>query len=94
MPHQLVRILRIVAPLAWGLAIVDLTPALTLEANALLFAIAVACVSTYALISHANARPADEVFLVGKEMGRLEAEAEMRSGVTKITERRLTVVGS
>lgn len=93
MPHQLVRILHIVCPLAWGLAIADLTPAVTLEGNATLFTVAVACVSSYALIGRANARPADEVFLVGKEMGRLEAEAEMRSGVTRLAERRLTVVG-
>ena len=92
MKHNAIQTAYPIAAGAWGVAIVDLTPLLDLPANGLLFTIAVACVSAYAIIGQLNARPADEVYLVGKAMGRMEAEEEARSGVTRLPERRLRVV--
>lgn len=92
MKHHAIQTAYPIAAGSWGVALVDLTPLLNLPANGLLFTIAVACVSAYAIIGHINARPADEVFLIGKAIGRMEAEEEQRSGVARLPERRLRVV--
>lgn len=90
MSHKLVIAIRTVAAVAWGLAAVDLIPwGWGLPDKVALFTIAVACVSTYALISHAYARPIDELYRAGKVAGRLEAQAESRHpSVSSLSERR------
>jgi len=76
MSHRLTTITRATTAAAWLVAGLDLTPWLDLPANAALYLIALGCVTSYALICRAHARPADEVYLAGKAMGRREAMLE------------------
>lgn len=65
--------------LAWIVAAIDMLPwGPELDPDASLFVVAAACVSSYAWISKAHARPAVELFLAGKDIGRREALLEQQ----------------
>lgn len=91
--HYLVRILCIAL---WTVAAVNILPdgwLFDLDPDRALFVVAGACVLSYAWIARANAQPATEVYLAGKEAGRREALREQEcEKVTRIAERRLSVV--
>ena len=95
MRHQLNLIIRTATVAAWMVAGVDISPWwFDLDPDRFLFVIAAACVSSYAWIAKANARPAVETYLAGKDIGRREALLEQQcENVSRIAERRLTVVG-
>lgn len=87
--------IKVATVVAWIVAAVDVSPwGPELDPDASLFVIAAACVSSYAWISKAHARPAVELFLAGKDIGRREALLEQECDrVTRLSERHLTVVG-
>lgn len=95
MRHQLSTAIHIATIVAWMVAAVDASPwGFDLPPDRFLFTIATACVSSYAWIAQANARPVDEVYAAGIARGRHEVECERSEPrVTRMTERRLTVVG-
>jgi hypothetical protein len=71
--------IKIATALAWVVALVDALPwGWELDPDASLLVVAAACVSSYAWISKAHARPAVELFLAGKDIGRREAMLEQQ----------------
>ena len=95
MRHQLHLVIHIATVAAWMVAAIDVSPwGFDLAPDRFLFTIAAACVSSYAWIAKANARPAVETFMAGRDCGYREAMAEQQcENVTRMAERRLTVVG-
>lgn len=88
--------IRIVCIALWVVATINVLPdgwLFDLDPDRALFVVAGACVLSYAWIARANARPAHEVYLAGKEVGRREALREQEcENVTRLAERRLSVV--
>jgi hypothetical protein len=71
--------IKVATVLAWVAATIDVLPGgFELDPDASLFVVAAACVSSYAWISKAHARPAVELFLAGKDIGRREALLEQQ----------------
>lgn len=77
MNRMFVLAIQIATVLTWALAAVDVLPwGPELDPDASLFVVAAACVSSYAWITKAHSRPAVEVYLAGKAVGRREAMLE------------------
>lgn len=75
MSSKVAFIVRVVAVVAWAVSAVNILPdgwVFDLRPDQGLFAIAVACVASYAWIARVHAKPAVEMYLAGKEMGRLQ----------------------
>lgn len=93
---RLHNLIRTVCIALWIIATVNVLPdgwLFDLDPDRGLFVVAGACVLSYAWIARANAQPASEVFLAGKELGRREALREQEcENVTRLAERRLAVV--
>ena len=91
--HHLIRIASIAL---WVVAAINILPdgwLFDLDSDRALFVVAGACVTSYWCIARAHARPVDEVYLAGKEVGRREALREVECDkVTRLAERRLSVV--
>lgn len=79
---------------AWVASLVDVSPwGFDLPPDAFLFVIAGACVSSYACIAQAHARPAHELYVAGKAEGRRLALLELSCDkVAPLPERRLRAV--
>jgi hypothetical protein len=94
MSRKITVSIRIVAIAAWVVAAVDALPVRwELDPDGSLFVVATACVASYAWIAGLHSRPAVEVYLAGKDVGRREALLEQQcEQVTRLSERRLTVV--
>lgn len=96
MTRTLHRIVPFIAALATLVVAVDVSPfGWDLPPDAFLAVVGVACVAAYALIARHNARPIDEVYRAGIDVGRRRALAEVEAAnVTCLPERRLRVVES
>ena len=79
MRHQFSLAIHIATVAAWVVAGIDISPwGFDLAPDRFLFTIAAACVSSYAWIAGAHARPAVETYLAGKDIGRREALLEQQ----------------
>jgi hypothetical protein len=96
MRHQLNILAKIATVVAWVLTGVDILPdgwLWDLSPDVALYFIAVACVGSYWWIARTHARPADETFAAGVEVGRRNALLEQEcANVTRLAERQLRVV--
>lgn len=67
----------VIAVPAWVVSLVDVSPwGFDLPPDLFLFVIAAACVSSYACITKAHARPAHELYVAGKAEGYRQALLE------------------
>jgi len=80
--YAFILTIRVATVAAWIVAGVDAAPwqpwGFELDPDQSLFMVAAACVSSYAWISKAHARPAVELYLAGKDIGRREALLEQQ----------------
>lgn len=88
---------RILCVALWVLATINVLPdgwLFDLDPDRALYVIAAACVLSYKWISRAHSRPAVELYLAGKDVGRREAmlEQECQNVQSITTAPRLTVV--
>lgn len=82
MKYAAVVAIKVATIAAWIVAGVDAAPwqpwGFEMDPDMSLFTVAAACVSSYAWISKAHQRPAVELFLAGKDIGRREAILEQQ----------------
>lgn len=86
MSGKLYRTIQTVAVVAWLVSGVDVLPVgPDLPPDAGLFVVALGCVCSYAWIARVHARPIDEVYRAGIEVGRQRTLAEQEaSNVTRL----------